>query len=576
MTTEWIGVIATYGLTVLLAIPLGKYLARVFKGESNWLDFLKPLERFIYRIGGVSESADLTWKQNLTALLTINLVWFLLAFGLLLFQGVLPLNPDGNSSQTPDLAFNSAISFLVNCDLQHYSGESGATYLTQLAVMMFLMFVSAATGMAAAVLLFRSFLPQSTDAIGNFYVLFIRSITRILLPGSLVVAFILAFNGTPASFDGKDTLITLQGDTVNVSRGPAAAMIAIKHLGTNGGGWFGANSAHPLENPNYLTNMVELIAQMVLPIAMIFALGFFINRKRFAWMIYTVMTVGVLLLLIPTVISELHGSPAIAQMGITQPTGAMEGKEVRFGPLASAYWSIVTTVISTGSVNSMHDSSMPLSGAMQLLGMMVNAFYGGVGAGLLNFYFFLIIAVFISGLMVGRTPELFGRKVEAREIKIASLVALLSALLVKGGTALAAWIFMNYGDATGGAADWAVKPSAWLNNPAFHGFSEMLYEMTSANANNGSGFEGLGDNNLFWNVSTGFVLIFGRFIPIIGPVAIAGLLARKKYVPESSGTLPVDTATFGLMIFAVIVILTALSFFPALALGPFAEYFSQK
>ena len=575
MTTEWIGSIATYAITVLLAIPLGKYIARIFKGEPSVSDVIKPLERLIYRIGGVSETADMTWKQNLVALLTINLVWFVLAFGLLLFQGSLPLNPDGNSSQTPDLAFNSAISFLVNCDLQHYSGESGATYLTQLAVMMFLMFLSAATGMAAAVLLFRSFLPQSAETVGNFYVLFTRSITRILLPGSLIIALILTFNGTPASFDGKDTIVTLQGDTVGVSRGPAAAMIAIKHLGTNGGGWFGANSAHPLENPSYLTNMVELIAQMIVPIAMVFALGFFINRKRFAWMIYTIMTIGMLLLLIPTIISELNGNPAITRMGISQPTGAMEGKEVRFGPLSSACWSIMTTIISTGSVNSMHDSSMPLSGAMQLLGMMVNAFYGGIGAGLLNFYFFLIIAVFIAGLMVGRTPELFGRKVEAREIKIASLVALLSALLVKGGTALAAWIFIQYGDAAGVASTWAVNPSAWLNNSAFHGFSEMLYEMTSANANNGSGFEGLGDNNVLWNVSTGFIMLFGRFIPIIGPVAIAGLLARKKYVPESSGTLPVDTPTFGLMIFAVIVILTALSFFPALALGPLAEYFSQ-
>ncbi|GAB4027325.1 potassium-transporting ATPase subunit KdpA [Spirosoma gilvum] len=576
MTTEWMGVFVMYGLTVLLAIPMGKYLARVFKSEPSALDFMKPLERLIYRIGGVPESADLTWKQNLAALLTINLVWFVLAFGLLLFQGSLPLNPDGNPSQTPDLTFNTAISFLVNCDLQHYSGESGVTYLTQLAVMMFLMFVSAATGMAAAVLLFRSFLPQSTETVGNFYVLFTRSITRVLLPGALVIALILAFNGVPASFDGKDTIVTMQGDTVGISRGPAAAMIAIKHLGTNGGGWFGANSAHPLENPNYLTNMVEMVVQVLLPIAMIFALGYFINRKRFAWVIYGVMTVGMLLLLIPTIVSELGGNPAIAHLGISQPTGAMEGKEVRFGPLASAYWSIVTTIISTGSVNSMHDSSMALSGAMELLGMMVNAFYGGVGAGLLNFYYFLIIAVFISGLMVGRTPELFGRKVEAREIKIASLVALLSALLVKGGTALAAWVFVQYGDAAGVASDLGVKPSTWLNNPAFHGFSEMLYEMTSANANNGSGFEGLGDNNIFWNVSTGFVLLFGRYIPIIGPVAIAGLLARKKYVPESSGTLPVDTPTFGLMIFAVILILTALSFFPALALGPLAEYFSLR
>lgn len=576
MTTEWMGILAMFGLTMLLAIPLGQYLARVFKGEPNALDVMKPLERLIYRLGGVDATADLSWKQNLVALLTINAVWLVLAFGLLLTQGSLPLNPDGNPSQTPDLAFNSAISFLVNCDLQHYSGESGVTYLTQLAVMMFLMFVSAATGIAAAVLLFRSFMPKATEVVGNFYVLFVTTITRLLLPGSLLIAIILTFNGTPASFDGKDTIVTMQGDTVGVSRGPAAGFIAIKHLGTNGGGYFGANSAHPLENPNYLTNMVEMVAQMLIPIAMIFALGFFINRKRFAWMIYAVMTIGFLMLLIPTIVSELGGNPAIAQLGVAQPTGAMEGKEVRFGPLASAYWSIATTIISTGSVNSMHDSAMPMSGAMQLLGMMVNAFYGGAGAGLLNFYYFLIIAIFISGLMVGRTPELFGRKVEAREIKIASLVALLSALLVKGGTALAAWIFVNHANAA-----WTVQPSAWLNNwnasPAgFHGFSEMLYEFTSANANNGSGFEGLGDNNFFWNYATGIVLLLGRFIPIIGPVAIAGLLARKKYVPESAGTLPVDTPTFGLMIFAVIFILTALSFFPALTLGPLAEFFSLR
>ena len=571
MTNEWIGVLVMYGLTVLLAIPLGKYLARVFKGEPVFSDFLKPIERLIYRAGGIDETADLSWKQNLVALLTINLVWLVLAFVLLLTQGSLPLNPDGNPSQTADLAFNTAISFLVNCDLQHYSGESGATYLTQLGVMMFLMFVSAATGIAAGVLILKSFMPVVAETVGNFYVLFVRAITRLLLPGSLVVALILAFNGTPASFDGKDSIITMQGDTVGVSRGPAAGMIAIKHLGTNGGGWFGANSAHPLENPNYLTNMVEMIAQMLIPIAMIFALGFYVNRRKFSWVVYGVMTLGMVILLVPALVTELNGNPAIARLGVSQLTGAMEGKEVRFGPLASAYWSIVTTIISTGSVNSMHDSSMALSGTMQLLGMMTNAFYGGCGVGLLNYYYYLIIAVFISGLMVGRTPELFGRKIEGREIKIASLVAILSTLLVKGGTALAAWVFVNFPD-----ADWAVKPSAWLNNPGFHGFSEILYEMTSSNANNGSGFEGLGDNNIFWNVSTGIILLFGRYIPIIGPVAIAGLLARKKYVPESSGTLPVDTTTFGLMTFAVIVIITALSFFPALALGPLAEYFSLK
>jgi potassium-transporting ATPase potassium-binding subunit len=256
-------------------------------------------------------------------------------------------------------------------------------------------------------------------------------------------------------------------------------------------------------------------------------------------------------------------------MGVMQTTGAMEGKEVRFGPAASAYWSIVTTIISTGSVNSMHDSSMPLSGTMQLLGMMVNAFYGGCGVGILNFYIYIIIAVFISGLMVGRTPEFMGHKVEAREVKIAMVVTLLSAVLIKGFTGLAAFMVAHHPDIA-----WAVKPSGWLNNPSYHGFSEMLYEFTSANANNGSGFEGLGDNNIFWNVTTGFALILGRYLPIIGPVAIAGLLAKKKFIPESGGTLRTDSFTFGMMTFAVIVIITALSYFPPLVLGPLAEYFS--
>ncbi|RYC70150.1 potassium-transporting ATPase subunit KdpA [Spirosoma sordidisoli] len=569
MTTELLGVVAMYGLTVLLAIPLGKYLASVFANKPSALDFMAPVERLIYRIGGIDDTRDMHWKENLVALLTINLVWFLLAFVLLLTQGSLPLNPDGNPSMSPDLAFNTAISFLVNCDLQHYSGESGLTYLTQLGVITFLQFVSAATGIAALVLLFRHFLPQTTDRSGNFYTFFVRSITRLLLPLSLVVALVLAFNGTPASFAGKDTLITMEGDTVGVSRGPAAGMIAIKHLGTNGGGWFGANSAHPFENPNYLTNMVEMIAQVLIPMAMVFALGFFINRRKFAWIVFGVMTTGMLLLLLPTIWSELNGNPALTQLGIAQPTGAMEGKEVRFGPLASAYWSIVTTIISTGSVNSMHDSAMPLSGAMQLLGMMTNAFYGGCGVGFLNYYIFLIVAVFISGLMVGRTPEFFGRKVEAREMKIASLIAILHPFLILAGTALSSYVLIHSPD-----ADWAVKPANWLNNPGFHGFSEMLYEFTSSAANNGSGFEGLGDNNMFWNISTGFVLILGRFLPIIGPLAIAGLLAQKKYVPESAGTLPTDTGTFGLMTFAVIAIIAALSFFPALALGPLAEFFS--
>ena len=569
MNTELLGVIATYALTLIIAIPLGRYIAKMFKGERTWMDFLAPLERFIYKICGINPKEEMNWKQHLKALLTINMLWFVYAFFLLIFQDKLPLNPDGNPGQTPDLAFNTAISFLINCNLQHYSGETGLTHFTQLFVITFLQFVSAATGIAALIVVFRALKERTATRLGNFWVFLVKTITRLLLPVCIVIALVLAFNGTPASYEGKDTVVTMQGDTVGVSRGPAAGMIAIKHLGTNGGGWFGANSIHPLENPNYLTNMTEAIAQMIIPIAMIFALGYFINRRKFSYVIFGVMTVGMLCLMIPSIIYETGGNPAIAKMGVAQLTGAMEGKEVRFGPAATAYWSTITTIISTGSVNGFHDSTMPLTGMMQLVAMMTNCFYGGCGVGILNYFIFIIIAVFISGLMVGRTPEFMGHKVEAREIKIAALVALLHPFLILAGTALSSFALAH-----GWGAGWATQPGSWLNNPGYHGFSEMLYEYTSSAANNGSGFEGLADNNIFWNVSTGFVLILSRYLPIIGPVAIAGLLAQKKYIPESAGTLKTDTGTFGIMTFAVIVIIAALAFFPSLALGPIAEYFS--
>jgi K+-transporting ATPase ATPase A chain len=563
MNSELIGIVITFAVTLALAIPLGKYIGKVYAGERTWLDpIFNPIEKQFFKWSGIDAASEMTWKQNLTALLTINFIWFFLTMFILMNQGWLPWNPDGNPSMSPDLAFNTAISFLVNCNLQHYSGETGATYLSQLFCFMFLHFVSAGTGLAALAVVFNALKAQTTSQLGNFYNYFVKSNTRVLLPLSIIVALLLVMNGSPMNTEGKETIVTVQGDTVQVSRGPAAALIAIKHVGTNGGGYFGANSAHPLENPNYFTNVIELIAQTIIPIAMIFALGYYLKRKKLAWMIFGVMTIGFLMLVIPTVYYEMQGNPAIAKLGIDMSAGAMEGKEVRFGSASSGYWSIITTIISTGSVNAMHDSTMPISGLNQMLGMMVNCFYGGCGVGILNFYVFIIIAVFISGLMVGRTPEFMGKKIEGKEMKIAMIIALLHPLLILAGTALASYQFIK--DPTVG----------WLNNPGFHGFSEMLYEFTSSAANNGSGFEGLGDNNLFWNISTGIVLILSRFLPIIGPVAIAGILAKKKYIPESAGTLKTDTATFGIMVFAVIIVLALLSFFPALALGPIAEYFS--
>ena len=569
MTGEILGAVIIFLLTIFLAYPLGKFIAKVFKGEKNFMDFMNPVERFIFRISGINPNESMNWKKFLKAMLTINLFWLVYAMLMLIFQDKLPLNPDGNPGQTPDLAFNTAISFLVNCNLQHYSGESGLTYLTQLFVITFLQFLSAATGIACLIALFNGLKEKTTDNLGNFWTYLVKSTTRILLPLSMIVAVILAFNGTPTSYDAKDSIVTLQGDSIHVSRGPAAGMIAIKQIGTNGGGWFGANSAHPLENPNYLTNAVESISIFLISAALVFALGFYINRKKLAWIIFGVMTFFCVIFLTINIYYETKGNPAIDRLGVAQHLGSMEGKEIRLGSAATALWSVITTSTSNGSINGMHDSLTPISGGIIMIDMWINALYGGVGVGLLNYYIFIIVTVFIAGLMVGRTPEFMGHKIEAREVKIAMIVTLLSAFLVKGFTALAAYMVAHHPEIA-----WAVKPSAWLNNPSYHGFSEMLYEYSSANANNGSGFEGLGDNNVFWNVTTGITLIVGRYLPIIGPIAIAGLLANKKYVPASPGTLRTDSITFGVMTIAVIVIITALSFFPPMALGPLAEYFS--
>ncbi|GAA3933693.1 potassium-transporting ATPase subunit KdpA [Chitinophaga oryziterrae] len=566
MNTEILGIIFMYGLLLLLAIPLGRYIGKIFNYEQTWLDrIFNPLDKLFYKLGGINPDKQMNWKQHLVALLIINLCWFLICMFVLTNMSWLPLNPDGNPSMSGDLAFNTAVSFVTNTNLQHYSGESGLSYMGQLTLMLW-QFISAATGIAICAVVFNAMKERTTDVLGNFYSYFVRSATRILLPLAFVVGVILLFNGTPMTMEGKDTMVTLQGDTVQVSRGPVAAFVAIKQLGTNGGGFYGPNSAHPLENTNYLTNIAQTVSIILIPMAMIFALGYVLKRRKLAWTIFGVMTIGFLFLLIPSVVSEMNGNPAIAKMGIMQQLGSMEGKEVRFGPAASAYWAINTTVTSNGSVNAMHDSMTAPTGMFTLLGMMINCFYGGVGVGFLNFYIFIILAVFVSGLMVGRTPEFLGKKIEAREMKIAMLIALLHPFLILTGTAIASHLYAHDPAAYAG----------WLNNPGYHGFSEMLYEFTSSSANNGSGFEGLGDNTPFWNIACGLVMIIARYIPIIGPVAIAGILANKKYIPEGAGTLKTDTGTFGIMTFAVIFIVAALSFFPALALGPIAEYFGMK
>ena len=567
MNTEILGSVLQIVILLVFSYPLGKHIAKVYKGEKSRWDFFTPVENFIYKLVGVDPKEEMNWKQFLKALLVLNLVWFFWGMILLCTQHWLPLNPDGNANQTADQAFNTCISFMVNCNLQHYSGESGLTYFTQLFVIMLFQFITAATGMAAMAGIMKAMAAKTTKTIGNFWYFLVRRCTRILLPLSLLVGFVLILEVTPMGFDGKMEVNTLEGGTQMVSQGPAAAIVPIKQLGTNGGGYFGVNSSHPLENPTFLTNIFECCSILIIPMAMIWALGFYLKRKKFGASIFAVMFFAYIVGVGINTYYEMNGNPAIDNMGIAQENGAMEGKEVRLGAAGTAFWSVTTTVTSNGSVNGMHDSTMPLSGLIEMLNMQINTWFGGVGVGFMNYYVFIIIAVFISGLMVGRTPEFLGKKVEAKEMKIATIVALLHPFVILVGTALASYLYVHnpaFVESEGG----------WLNNPSFHGLSEMLYEYTSCAANNGSGFEGLGDNTMFWNYTCGIVLILSRFIPIVGQVAIAGLLAEKKYIPESAGTLKTDTATFGAMTFAVIFIVAALSFFPVHALSTIAEHLS--
>ncbi len=562
LNTDILEIIAIFAVTVALAIPLGRYIAKVYHGERTILDpVFNPIEKTIYKLMGIDPAEEMNWKQHLVTLLTINVIWYPITMFILMNQNWLPLNPDKIPAMSPDLAFHSTCSFITNCFQQHYSGETGMSYFSQLVVMFSMFFLTPAITLAAMAVVFNALRERTAGKLGNFFNYYVKSITRILLPISLIAAIVFLFNGMPMTFHGTHTFTTLQGDTANVARGPLAAFESIKMLGLNGGGFFGVNSAHPFENPNFFTNMIENIFHILLPIATVFALGFYLNRKKLAWMIFAVMTIGFLLLLVPAVFYELKGNPAITHMGIDNSLGNLEGKEIRFGTAASAFWSITATSSMNGATNCMHDSFMPLSGGMQLLGIMVNSLYGGVGTGILGFFVIIILTVFIGSLMIGRTPQFLGKKLGMREIKIAVIITLLHPFLSLVGTALAC-SFPNLTNAT-------------LGNPAFHGFTEMIYEYTSASSADGSGFAGLGNNTPWWNISCGIVILFGRFLPIIGAVAIAGILGNKIYLGDSAGTLVTDSPTFGLMVFSMIFIIAALTFYPAMAIGPFAEYFSM-
>ena len=435
-------------------------------------------------------------------------------------------------------------------------------------VITFLQFVTAATGVAAAVAIIRGLAGNRLTTLGNFYVDLTRATVRVFLPLAIVVSVLMMWQGTPMTFEGAAKATTLEGQEQTIARGVTAGVVSIKQLGTNGGGYFGPNSAHPYENPTPLSNFIETWSITIIPMAMVVMLGHIVRRRKLAVVIFATMLAIYLPMVVFGVAQEAGGNPAIAAMGVDQSTGSMEGKEVRFGAGLSALWGVTTTVTSNGSVNSMHDSWTPLGGLMPMIGMWLNNIFGGVGVGFINMLIFVIVAVFVAGMMIGRTPEFLGKKVEAKEMKLASLALLWHPLAILVGTAVACYVWATTADP--GTA------LAWLKNPGPHGFSEMLYEFTSAAANNGSGFEGLGDNTPFWNISTGLVMLLSRYIPIIAPLALAGFLAAKPAAPETAGSLSAESATFGATLWAVIVILGLLMFMPVAVLGPIAEHLALR
>ncbi|ODA34902.1 potassium-transporting ATPase subunit KdpA [Planctopirus hydrillae] len=575
MTSNGFVQLAVY-LGVLLACvkPLGFYMARVYSGSGTFLDrFIGPLERLLYRLCGIEKSAEMTWRQYSVAILTFSLLSFLAVYVLQRTQVWLPLNPESLPAVSPDSSFNTAVSFTTNTNWQGYGGETTMSYLTQMLALTVQNFVSAAAGMAVLVTLIRGFTRHSTETIGNFWVDLVRGTLYILLPISLLFAVALVSQGVVQTFNSYhevaflEPTVDAEGQAVtrqSIAVGPAASQIAIKQLGTNGGGFFNVNSAHPLENPTPLSNFLQLLAILLIPAALCYTFGEMVSDRRQGWAVLAAMLVIFVPLLVATTITEQSGNPILTRLGVdqsasdSQPGGNMEGKESRFGIVNSSLWAVATTAASNGSVNSMHDSFTPLSGLVPMWLMQLGeVIFGGVGSGLYGLLMFAIVAVFLSGLMVGRTPEYLGKKIGAFEMKMAALAILFPCAMVLVGTAVA--VVSASGRAT-------------IFNPGPHGFSEVLYAFSSAGNNNGSAFAGLGANTPFYNGLLGLAMLVGRFWVMLPVLAIAGSLAAKKTVPAGPGTLPTHTPLFVVLLVAVVIVVGALSFFPALALGPIVEH----
>ncbi|NOT84718.1 MAG: potassium-transporting ATPase subunit KdpA [Methylococcaceae bacterium] len=560
---------------LLLAKPLGVYMANVYDDCPVLLNrCLAPVESLLYRLSGVKADQEMTWKGYAAALLWFNFFGGLMVFILQITQAYLPLNPQQLGNVSFDSAFNTAISFVTNTNWQGYSGETTMSYLTQMLGLSVQNFVSAATGMAVLIAMIRGFQRSHATTIGNFWVDLTRGILYILLPLALVFAFVLVSQGVVQTFKPylqipsvEQVQVNPQGEPANaqvIAVGPAASQVAIKQLGTNGGGFFNANSAHPFENPTPLSNFLELLAILLIPAALCHSFGTLMNDPRQGWAILSTMTLVLLGALLVTLHYEQAGNPLLTALGVdqtpslTQSGGNMEGKETRFGIVNSVLWATATTAASNGSVNAMHDSFMPLGGMVPLcLIQLGEVIFGGVGSGLYGMLIFAIIAVFVAGLMIGRTPEYLGKKIDAFEIKMAAIVILIPAFFILMGTALA--VVTDAGKSA-------------IANPGAHGFSEILYAFSSAAGNNGSAFAGLSANSLFYNVALGFIMLFGRFGIILPVLAIAGSLAAKKSVPITVGTLPTHTPLFVVLLIATILLVGALTFVPALALGPIVEH----
>ena len=570
---------------LILVIPVGRYLYHIAAGKHTLADpVFDRVDGAIYKLGGVDPRKGMNWKQYAMALIGTNAVMIAIGYIILRIQSISLFNPNGIEEMEPTLAFNTIISFMTNTNLQHYSGESGLSYLSQMLVIIFMMFVSAASGYAACVAFIRGLAGKTKDNVGNFFADLVRITTRVLLPFSLIGGLLLVWQGVPQNFSENVVVQTLEGTYQVLAMGPVAALEIIKHLGTNGGGFFGANSTTPMENPTILSNLIELYSMMLLPGACVITFGKMVGDGRRQHQeskvsenvlpahregitarlfgkegrsIFVAMGILFLVGLSLCYWAELQGNPALAEIGLNQSVGSMEGKEVRFGIAQSALFTTVTTSFTTGTVNNMHDTLTPLGGMVPLLHMMLNCVFGGKGVGLMNMILYAILAVFICGLMVGRTPEYLGKKIEGREMKLTALAIIIHPLLILAFSALAV--------ATAAG-------QAGITNPGFHGLSQVLYEYASSAANNGSGFEGLADNTCFWNITTGIVMFLGRYLPIVIQLAIAGSLMKKNYVNESAGTLRTGTVSFAVILVFVVYIFAALTFFPALALGPIAEH----